>query len=110
MSDITSKICTLPRKELEKVAEDLWCRAIDIQHLTYLLMGNLEDALSQSRGMVDGDTVTLRFQKRGIDCTQWLASRAWVKAADLLKILDDMYSDAAMAVEPVGMVGGQRNG
>lgn len=93
MSDVTSKICTLPREELEAIVEDLRCRANVIQRLTYLLIGDLEFGLSQSRGHVSGDMVTLRFQKRGIDCTQWLASEAWSKANDLLKLINGLSSE-----------------
>lgn len=114
MTEIVSKISALPHKELEKVAEDLWCRALNVQRLTYLLMCDLEVSLDENRARsIDGETVTLMFQKRSLDVTLWLVSQAWSKAADLEELLDDLQSDApAGAPTPtaVRMTGGQRHG
>ncbi|MCK9552256.1 hypothetical protein [Aquamicrobium sp.] len=93
MSEIISKISTLSRTELEGAIEDIWAKANVIQRLTFLLDINLEKDFKLGRATrIDGNTVTLMFQKRGIDATLWLAGETWSKTADLLEILDDLNS------------------
>lgn len=103
MKNTTAKICTLSREELEKVVEDLWIRASTIQRLTYLLQNDLDFGLSESRARaINDDTVTLMFQRRGIDCTIWLAGEAWSKMVDLLNTLSDLNSDAEAPASRAG--------
>lgn len=78
--------------EIQAEYEAIWSGLSDLQRKSYLLMGCVEDSLSINRAKeVDGDTVTLMFQKRGIDVAEWLAGQVWSDAADILKKADSLY-------------------
>jgi hypothetical protein len=78
--------------EIQAEYEAIWSDLSDLQRKSYLLMGCVEDGLSISRAKeVNGDTVTLMFQKRGIDVAEWLAGQVWSDAANILKKADSLY-------------------
>lgn len=55
----------------------------EIRTLAYLLLADVESALDMKRGSVDGETVTLKFQKEGIHATSWLTGKIWNDLVDL---------------------------
>ena len=100
MNDL--KVNTLSQRKFEAIVEDLWERAATIQNLTYLLMGDLGRGLSEQRATAVEDThITLVFQRRGIDVTNWLAGEAWAKTLEIEEALGDLM---ALVGEPDPMV------
>jgi transcription elongation factor len=67
-------------------------------HQLHYLLGDLESGLDLGRARaIDGDTVTLMFQKDGIEATLWLLSEAWRTAKNMqeaLKALQDQMDEA----------------
>lgn len=82
--------CKLTRKEFDDLTDALFTKANIVQRHLYLLMGVLEDSLNEKRGVVNGTTVTLKFQKRGIEVTTWLAGAAWSQSDDLVELSDKL--------------------
>lgn len=68
--------------------EDIWGQTVALQHVLHFLTSDLESILSEQRGKVEGETVTLRFQRGGIAATLWLASEAWSKSVDLTAAIE----------------------
>lgn len=68
--------------------DGMFSAAMDLQRALYLLMSDLEDSFAFDRGKIDGNTVTLKFQKDGIDAALWLAAMAWGRAKDLVEIIE----------------------
>lgn len=60
----------------------------DLQHSLHHLVSNLEFAFNLKRAKVDGDTVTLNFQKDNIEASLWLVGLAWGRAKDLSIVLE----------------------
>lgn len=86
-------------KDIYDHIESIWCDIADLQRKAYLLSGNIDAGLNQGRGKVDGDTVTLMFQKRGIDVTLWLAGEVWSDAEHLVGKVQEVMEELEGALE-----------
>lgn len=82
--DMTTDTITAPTAAIE----DIWGKTVALQHVLHFLTCDLESSLSEQRGKVEGETVTLRFQRGGIAATLWLASEAWSKSVDLTAAIE----------------------
>jgi hypothetical protein len=72
-------------KDLQAWLEDTWSDVLGARRKAYMLMGDIEGHLDERRGKValDGHTVTLSFQREGIDATQWLTGQVWSDIANI---------------------------
>ncbi len=85
--------------ELYDAMETIWSDICDLQRKAYLLMGELDSSLDPKRGKTsDCGTITLMFQERGIDVTQWLGSEVWSNTVDLEKKADALFRRIEEAV------------
>lgn len=75
-------------EKLMDANDGMFSVAKDLQHSLHHLMSDLEFSFDFNRGKVDGNEVTLRFQKDGIDAALWLAAMAWNRAKDLVDIIE----------------------
>jgi len=76
--------------EVYDAVEALWSDICDLQRKSYLLMGDLETSLDPTRGKKCKHGITLMFQERGIDVTQWLGSEVWSNAVLIEKKANDL--------------------
>lgn len=77
--------------ELTSEFETIWSDLQVLQRKAYLLVSSVEKQLDEGRGQIDGNSVTLCFQKRVIDVTTWLAGEVWSDSADLIEKADKLY-------------------
>lgn len=77
----------------EAVMERCENQIAEIRTLAHILLGRLAFSFDLSRGVVDGETVTLKFQQESIHTTDWVAGKIWSAAADL----DDFLGEARNA-------------
>lgn len=82
--DMSTDTMTAPKAAIE----DIWGKTVALQHVLHFLTSDLESSLSEQRGKVEDDTVTLKFQRDGLAATLWLASEAWSKSVDLTAAIE----------------------
>lgn len=68
--------------------DDMGGQAVALKHMLSFLTEDLERSLNEKRGKVEGELVTLRFQREGLDATLWLASEIWRRVVDLTEAVD----------------------
>ncbi|WP_312806651.1 hypothetical protein [Agrobacterium cavarae] len=91
-TNITASATAPDLNELCDAMEAIWSDICDLQRKAYLLMGELDSSLDPKRGKTsESGTVTLMFQERGIDVTQWLGSEVWSNTVDLEKKADALF-------------------
>ena len=84
---------TSPDDALLKMVEEAAGEARAIHNALYLLLSDLDWGFSEKRAIAtDKGSVTLIFQKHGIDAKLWLAGEAWSKAADIVEQLNVIVS------------------
>lgn len=81
-------------KSIWEIAEETHSEIIALRHMLTFLLADLEFGLSEQRGKVDGETVSLIFQRGKIESTLWLVSSAWLKAMDLDALLNSVAEEA----------------
>ncbi len=74
----------------EKEREEVHTRVRAIASMLHLLLGDLESGLDETRGRIDRNSVTLMFQRNGIDATMWLVGEVWNRSVDLRDYLDEL--------------------
>lgn len=89
---------SIPRKSVGRIADQI---AI-LSHLSELANDRVEKDLDIGRATsIDGERVTLRFQRDGIETTQWVIAEInhRIKRLDkqMLEILNDQASAARVA-------------
>lgn len=89
--------CKLTEREFNELTDNLFSKVNVLQRQAYILNRLIEESLNQNRGKVDGDTVTLMFQKRGIDVIEWLAGEAWSGAVDIVDMTDKLIESFEVA-------------
>lgn len=79
-------------EDLANEFEAIWSDIHNLQRKAYLLMGDIGSGFDLKRAReADEHSVTLMFQKRGIDVTEWLVGEVWADAADLVEKADKLY-------------------
>jgi len=84
------------RKMLDRWMEDATSKTVALCHLTAFLMTDLEGGLDEKRARrVEGDTITLSFDRDNIDATLWLMSEVWGRARDIEELLGRLHAAIA---------------
>ncbi|MEQ8446933.1 MAG: hypothetical protein RIB57_13695 [Pelagibacterium sp.] len=65
-----------------ELIEQAWSKTVTATHLMHFLMADLEFCFDRNRATIDGNTVTLKFQRDSIDATLWLAGEASAAARE----------------------------
>jgi|GEM_PF-3094964 len=99
--DITTPSKSAIPEDVGSKFEELWSQATELTHLLHFLMGELEDSLNPDRGHTDDrGTITLMFQKDGIEAKLWAMGNSWSRCKKLRNELEELFERFERQTDP----------